>query len=132
VLQEPPGSVPAGRIPRSRDVILVDDLCDMARPGEQIKLTGIYKHIFDPGVNAMNGFPVFSTVIEANHILKEKDYYAQYEISDDDRAEIMKISKLPDLEQRLINSIAPSIYGHGYIKRALAYAMFSGQEKRQK
>ncbi len=35
-LQESPGSVPAGRLPRHREVILLWDLVDKARPGEEI------------------------------------------------------------------------------------------------
>ena len=39
-LQEAPGQVPAGRIPRHKDVIVLHDLIDCARPGELIVLTG--------------------------------------------------------------------------------------------
>ena len=39
-LQESPGTVPAGRLPRHKEVILLHDLIDMARPGEQIEVTG--------------------------------------------------------------------------------------------
>lgn len=35
-LQESPGSVPAGRLPRHREVILLWDLIDFAKPGEEI------------------------------------------------------------------------------------------------
>ena len=35
-LQESPGSVPAGRLPRHREVILLWDLIDTAKPGEEI------------------------------------------------------------------------------------------------
>lgn len=35
-LQESPGSVPAGRLPRHREVIMLWDLVDKARPGEEI------------------------------------------------------------------------------------------------
>jgi DNA replication licensing factor MCM2 len=35
-LQESPGSVPAGRLPRHREVICLWDLIDMAKPGEEI------------------------------------------------------------------------------------------------
>ena len=93
VLQESPGSVPAGRIPRSRDVILVDDLCDSVRPGEQIKVTGIYKNIFQISLNALNGFPVFSTMIEANHILREKDLFSKSRLTPEDRTQIEQLSK---------------------------------------
>lgn len=35
-LQESPGSIPAGRLPRHKEVILLWDLIDSARPGEEI------------------------------------------------------------------------------------------------
>lgn len=35
-LQESPGSVPAGRLPRHREVILLWDLIDVAKPGEEV------------------------------------------------------------------------------------------------
>ncbi|KAF8210367.1 DNA replication licensing factor cdc19 [Mycena galopus ATCC 62051] len=36
-LQESPGSVPAGRLPRHREVILLWDLIDSAKPGEEVE-----------------------------------------------------------------------------------------------
>lgn len=38
-LQEAPGSVPPGRLPRHREVILLWDLIDSAKPGEEIVST---------------------------------------------------------------------------------------------
>jgi len=35
-LQESPGSVPAGRLPRHREVVLLWDLIDTAKPGEEV------------------------------------------------------------------------------------------------
>lgn len=35
-LQESPGTVPAGRLPRQKDIIMTDDLIDIARPGDEI------------------------------------------------------------------------------------------------
>ena len=39
-LQESPGNVPAGRLPRSKEIILLNDLIDQARPGDEIEVTG--------------------------------------------------------------------------------------------
>ena len=39
-LQEAPGSVQAGRLPRHKEVILLNDLIDQARPGEEISIVG--------------------------------------------------------------------------------------------
>ena len=41
-LQESPGSVQAGRLPRHKEVILLHDLIDCARPGEEIQVTGVW------------------------------------------------------------------------------------------
>lgn len=125
-LQETPGSVLAGRLPRSRDVILLWDMVDCARPGEEIELTGIYKNTFDVSLNTKNGFPVFSTLIEANHISKKDDMYSTLGLTEEDQKQIIALSKDDRIRQRVIKSIAPSIYGHEDIKTALALAMFGG------
>jgi DNA replicative helicase MCM subunit Mcm2 (Cdc46/Mcm family) len=48
-LQESPGNVPAGRLPRSKEIILLHDLIDQARPGDEIELTGVYTNNFEAG-----------------------------------------------------------------------------------
>ena len=35
-VQESPNSVAAGRLPRSKEVILLGDLCDACKPGDDI------------------------------------------------------------------------------------------------
>ncbi|KAI9104717.1 MCM2/3/5 family-domain-containing protein [Phlyctochytrium arcticum] len=125
-LQETPGSVPAGRLPRHKDVICLWDLVDYARPGEEVEITGIYRNNFDISLNLRNGFPVFATVIEANHISKKEDAFASFRLTEDDQKAIRTLSKDPRILTRIIKSIAPSIYGHEDIKTALALAMFGG------
>ncbi|KAG2557543.1 hypothetical protein PVAP13_8NG240000 [Panicum virgatum] len=131
-LQESPGIVPAGRLPRYKEVILLNDLIDCARPGEEIEVTGIYTNNFDLSLNTKNGFPVFATVVEANYVAKKQDLFSAYKLTDEDKAEIEKLSKDPRIGERMVKSIAPSIYGHEDIKTAIALAMFGGQEKNVK
>lgn len=128
-LQESPGSVPPGRLPRYKEVILLNDLIDCGRPGDEIEVTGIYRHNIDPSINIMHGFPVFSTVIEANYVRKMEEAHADLELTDDDVTEIRKLSKDPRISDRIFASMAPSIYGHSDIKRALALTLFGGQAK---
>ncbi|KAL0386128.1 UNVERIFIED_CONTAM: DNA replication licensing factor MCM2 [Sesamum radiatum] len=128
-LQESPGIVPAGRLPRYKEVILLNDLIDCARPGEEIEVTGIYTNNFDLSLNTKNGFPVFATVIEANYVTKKHDLFSAYKLTQEDKEEIEKLAKDPRIGERIIKSIAPSIYGHEDIKTAIALAMFGGQEK---
>ncbi|KAM7269404.1 hypothetical protein ACFE04_024901 [Oxalis oulophora] len=128
-LQESPGIVPAGRLPRYKEVILLNDLIDCARPGEEIEVTGIYSNNFDLSLNTKNGFPVFATVVEANYITKKQDLFSAYKLTQEDKEEIEKLAKDPRIGERIFKSIAPSIYGHEDIKTAIALAMFGGQEK---
>jgi DNA replication licensing factor MCM2 len=92
-LQESPSSVPAGRLPRTKEVILLWDLVDSCRPGEEIEVTGIYRNTFDAWLNTKNGFPVFATVIEANYVGKKEDVYATFRLTEDDERQIRELSQ---------------------------------------
>ncbi|KAG8936945.1 MCM DNA helicase complex subunit [Tulasnella sp. 418] len=128
-LQESPGSVPAGRLPRHREVILLWDLIDMAKPGEEVEVTGVYRNNFDASLNSKNGFPVFSTIIEANHINKKEDSFAAFRLTQEDEQMIRRLSRDDRIRKRIIKSIAPSIYGHEDIKTAIALSLFGGVPK---
>lgn len=128
-LQESPGRIPAGRIPRSKDCILLSDLCDQCKPGDEVEVTGIYTNNYDGSLNTDNGFPVFATVIIANHILVKDSKQVVSSLTDEDIATIQRLSKEPRIADRIISSMAPSIFGHDYVKRSLALALFGGESK---
>lgn len=128
-LQESPGTVPAGRLPRHREVILLWDLIDSAKPGEEVEITGIYRNNYDAALNNKNGFPVFATVLEANHVVKSHDQLSGFRLTEQDKDEISALSKDPQIINKIINSIAPSIYGHTDIKTAVALSLFGGVSK---
>ncbi|KAK7513064.1 MCM2/3/5 family-domain-containing protein [Phyllosticta citriasiana] len=128
-LQESPGTVPAGRLPRHREVILLWDLIDSCKPGEEVEVTGIYRNNYDPQLNNKNGFPVFATIIEANHVAKSHDQLAGFRLTEEDERQIRALSRDPKIVDRIVNSIAPSIYGHTDIKTAVALSLFGGVSK---
>lgn len=128
-LQESPGTVPAGRLPRHREVILLWDLIDSAKPGEEIEITGIYRNSYSAQLNNKNGFPVFATILEANHVIKSHDQLAGFRLTDADERNIRQLSRDPQIVDKIIASIAPSIYGHTDIKTAVALSLFGGVSK---
>lgn len=128
-IQESPGKVPAGRLPRSKDAILMGDLCDSCKPGDEIDITGIYYNNYDGSLNTQNGFPVFATVLQANFISKKEDKLSFHTLSDEDVKAIVELSKDEKIATRIFASIAPSIYGHEDIKRAIAMSLFGGEAK---
>lgn len=95
-----------------------------------MQITGVYTNAYDGALNIANGFPVFSTVILANHIVKKDSWESMGStITDYDVKEILKLSKDHRIADRIFASIAPSIYGHKKTKRALALSLFGGEAK---
>ena len=127
-IQESPGTIAPGRIPRQKEVLLTNDLVDTVRPGDEVELTGIFISKFDFSMNVRYAFPVFQTFIEAVH-LKRLNEIEIGVLTDEDKIQIRQLSKDPNIATKIFNSIAPSIYGHEFIKRSLALAMFGGVSK---
>jgi len=115
-------------MPRQKDVIVTGDQCDKVRPGDNIVLTGIYKCLYDALTNARTCFPVYKTELEAIHMHRKGDMKVE-KITDDVQAQIMELAKSPNLRERIIQSMAPSIYGMHYVKTGIALAMMGGQRK---
>ena len=72
---------------------MLGDLVDSARPGDEIEITGVYSHSYDGSLNTKNGFPVFSTVILANHVSNAMNRTEAIEITDDDIKAIKALAK---------------------------------------
>lgn len=136
-LQEAPGTVPAGRLPRHREVILLADLVDISKPGEEVEVTGIYKNNYDGNLNAKNGFPVFATILEANSIKRregnalndDEEGLDAFSWTEEEEREFRKMSRDRAIIDKIISSIAPSIFGHRDIKTAIACSLFGGVPK---
>ena len=130
-IQEMPERAPAGQLPRSVDVILDDDLVDKAKPGDRIQLVGTYRTLGNR--NAGNGSSTFRTIVMANNIIqlssKSGGGIAQATITDTDIRNINKISKKKNVFELLSQSLAPSIHGHDYIKKAILLMLLGGMEK---
>jgi DNA replication licensing factor MCM3 len=120
-IQEMPERAPAGQLPRGVDVIMDDDMVDRVKPGDRIQLVGIYRSLGNR--NAGQGSSTFKTLILANNVIllssKSGGGIAQQVITDGDIRNINKISKGRKLFELLSQSLAPSIYGHDHIKKAI-------------
>lgn len=73
------------------------------------EVTGIYTNNFDLSLNTKNGFPVFATVVEANYVAKKQDLFSAYKLTDEDKAEIEKLSKDPRIGERVCYSTLKSL-----------------------
>lgn len=127
-LQESPGSVEAGKMPRSKEVILTGDQVDCVRPGDELSLTGVYRCLYDAATNARTCFPVYKTIIEAVHLRRKGDVQMEH-VTDEEQEQILELARDPNIRERFIASMAPSIYGMTHVKTAVALSMMGGMMK---
>ncbi|GAB7341294.1 hypothetical protein MBLNU457_7565t1 [Dothideomycetes sp. NU457] len=131
-IQEMPERAPAGQLPRSVDVILDDDMVDRVKPGDRIQLVGIYRSLGNRNAGG-SGSSTFRTLLLANNIIllssKSGGGIAQANITDTDIHNIIKMGKQRKVFELLSQSLAPSIYGHDYIKKAILLMLLGGMEK---
>ncbi|MFX0202713.1 MAG: LAGLIDADG family homing endonuclease, partial [Candidatus Hodarchaeota archaeon] len=127
-IQEKPENLPPGRMPQSMSLILLDDVVDIARPGDRIKATGILRSrpekTLKPGKLA-----TFYRYIESNFLERVESEMETQEITPAEEKQIQELGKDPWIAQKIVNSIAPSIYGYDHIKEALALLLFGGITK---
>ncbi|KAI4229091.1 MAG: hypothetical protein L6R36_001153 [Xanthoria steineri] len=130
-IQEMPERAPAGQLPRGVDVIMDDDLVDKCKPGDRIQLVGIYRSLGNR--TAGQGSATFRTLILANNVImlssKSGGGIAVAPITDTDIRNINKIAKKKNVFELLSQSLAPSIYGHDHIKKAILLMLLGGMEK---
>ncbi|XP_004628339.1 DNA replication licensing factor MCM3 [Octodon degus] len=127
-IQEMPEKAPAGQLPRSVDVILDDDLVDKVKPGDRVQVVGTYRCL--PGKKGGYTSGTFRTVLIACNV-KQMSKDVQPAFSAEDIAKIKKFSKTrsKDIFDQLARSLAPSIHGHDYVKKAILCLLLGGVER---
>ncbi|CAI9168507.1 unnamed protein product [Rangifer tarandus platyrhynchus] len=127
-IQEMPEKAPAGQLPRSVDVILDDDLVDRVKPGDRVQVVGTYRCL--PGKKGGYTSGTFRTVLIACNV-KQMSKDVQPSFSAEDIAKIKKFSKTrsKDIFDQLAKSLAPSIHGHDYVKKAILCLLLGGVER---
>lgn len=125
-VQEIPGTVPSGSLPRSKEVLLYFDLIDSCKPGDEVDIVGVYLNNFSISLNIKNGFPVFSTMLEASSVRKK---ITKLEMTNEDIRDIKDLARNPNVIEIILDNVAPSIYGHKDVKTSILLGMVGGHPK---
>ena len=125
LLQEPPERTPLGQLPRSVEVVLEGDLVDKVKPGDRIQVNGVFKTISTISTNTSGGV---KTVLIGTNVQELNNDIQQNEFTGEDLKRIRELAKQKNVFDVLANSIAPGIYGHQDIKRALVLQLLGGNE----
>ncbi|XP_074591820.1 DNA replication licensing factor MCM7 [Curcuma longa] len=118
-IQELSEHVPKGHIPRSLTVHLRGELTRKVSPGDEVELSGIFVPIPYTGFRALRAGLVADTYLEAMSISHFKKKYEEYELKDNEQEEIRTLTEDGDVYNKLSRSLAPEIFGHEDVKKAL-------------
>ena len=133
VLEEASESLEGGEQPKRINILLKNDLVSplsekKTNPGSKISVVGIIKEVpitLRTGSKSIR----FDLMIEANCVGSIEETYYDVEISEEEERKILELSQDPELYEKLIKSVAPSIYGYGKVKEGLLMQMVGGVRK---
>merc|ERR1711881_384405 len=129
-IQEHTDEVPVGHIPRSLTVLAIGEVTRQAQPGDHVQVTGVYLPMAGgSGFAKMNsGLKYNDTYLEAHRIVQmNKSQESEMDSTDLTQEELDQLGE--DLYDRLAISIAPEIYGHEDIKKALLILLVGGKDQ---
>lgn len=116
-LQEPTDNLETDERPRNILCCLTGDLSHNVRSGQRVKITGILFGISDDGNRKF--------VLDANNVVQLED--KKIEITEEDKRQIIELSKADNLLDILVNSFAPKLIIDREIKLAvLCYLVNAG------
>jgi replicative DNA helicase Mcm len=128
-VQERPEDLPPGQLPRTLHVKLVgSEIVDVARPGDHVSIVGLVCAVSStlPRVGKLRTFILHVDANSIEVLGKEPEIALP---SPEEEEKILELAKDPWIHRKIINSIAPSIYGYDHIKESIMYLLFGGVPK---
>lgn len=133
VIEEAHENLEGGEQPKRINVLLTDDLVSplsekKTSPGSKVEIVGVVKEV--PIISKTGAKSTkLDLMVDANYIKPVEGTFYEVEISEEEKKEILEISNDPKGYDKLVNSIAPSIYGYEKIKEALFLQLMGGVRK---
>ena len=129
-IQERPEDLPPGQLPRTLNIKLMDrEIVDVARPGDHASIVGTVRAVA-PTLPTVGKLRAFILHLDANSIEVLGKEPETVHPSPEEEEKILELAKDPWIHRKIMNSIAPSIYGYEHIKEAIMYLLFGGMLKR--
>ncbi|KAJ1454692.1 minichromosome maintenance protein [Pelagophyceae sp. CCMP2097] len=125
-LQELPEHVPVGHIPRSVTAHCRGELTRKCAPGDTVAVAGVFLPRRYEGFKGLSAGLVSDTYLDCTHVQKELQSYAELEGDEEMDRRIDDVADAPDAYSKLARSIAPEIFGHEDVKKALLLQLVGG------
>jgi len=130
---EEPFEITTGERPSEIMVYLKEDLTsprmrNKTDPGNRIKVIGILKEVPRRTVRGKKTRQM-EILLDANNIEAVEVEWEELEIDPEDEKKILKLAKDPLIYDKLVASLAPTMYGMDEIKLAIILQLFGGERK---
>ncbi|OIV99868.1 hypothetical protein TanjilG_26206 [Lupinus angustifolius] len=132
-LQENPEDVPTGELPRNLLLSVDRRLVQKVVPGSRLTVIGIYSiyQASNSSTSHKGAVAVRQPYIRVVGMEESNDAKSQGDaaFTTEEIEEFKKFAAEPDAYKNICSKIAPSIFGHDDIKKAVACLLFSGSRK---
>ena len=128
-MQEHSDAVPVGHIPRSITVYCRGETTRLCVPGNHVAVDGIFLPIAKTGFKAMTSGLLSDTYLEAHTIVQITKTDDEVMGSDEITPAELRAIHEDNFYEKLAGSIAPEIYGHDDIKKALLLLLVGGVDR---
>ena len=123
-IQERPDELPPGQIPRFIDITITDAMIDRAYPGDIVKIVGILD-IRQRRIRDQQDFDFILIVVN----IESKEKEVEIRITKKEEEEFKRLAREEGFYDKLVRSIAPSIYGYKDIKEAILLSLIGGEDR---
>jgi DNA replication licensing factor MCM7 len=110
-------------------VYLIENQTRKVNPGEIVTISGIFLPLPYTGFKALRAGLLTDTYLEAHSVAQHKKQYVDMVVTDEVTSQIEQLVNSPKVYSRLAASIAPEIYGHEDVKKALLLMLVGASHK---
>ncbi|KAI9700589.1 MAG: Mcm2-7 hexameric complex component [Bogoriella megaspora] len=128
-IQEMSDQVPVGHIPRQLTVHCHGALTREISPGDVVDIAGIFLPTPYTGFKAIKAGLLTDTYLEAQHVTQHKKAYDDIVLAQPTLRRMDELERSGQLYEFLSRSIAPEIFGHSDVKKALLLQLIGGVTK---
>ena len=128
-IQEMADQVPVGHIPRQLTVHCHGALTRQVNPGDVVDIAGIFMPTPYTGFKAIRAGLLTDTYLEAQHVRQHKKKYDNMVLAPTTIRRMTELEQSGQLYEYLSRSIAPEIFGHLDVKKALLLQLIGGVTK---
>lgn len=125
-IQENPEGLRGGAQPERLFGAIEDDISGAVTAGDRIILNGILRSVQKKETDKSTIFDIYMDVLSVE---SEQSDFSELEITEEDEKEILRMSKDPELLNKIVKSISPTIFGLDKEKEAVALQLFGGSHK---